>query len=289
MKDNIQDRILCSTGTMVGRENSFNYRRAVCSLASLKEDGILSGGELMMLRHYYDKKNEVISFLKDSEVPFPVIHCEKGVGTDLSHAAHLASVRDYMGEEELLETTMKNFRLNCSFGEAVGAKMMVLHLWGGEDSDSHVEYNCEKLPELSAIAMSHGLKLLIENVPSTTHDPLSNWLRACDSYPGTSLIFDTRFATLHDQVKDTLENPLVRFNLSHVHVSDFVGGYRNFAGLRPILHPGEGTADFELIFSLLKDMDYQGTVTLESPVMSGEDIDTAKLVSSLKFIADMLR
>ena len=282
----IKNRILCSTGTMVGRENSFNYQRAIDIISRLKSDGVLFGGELMMLRHYYDRQKELTSCVRGSGVPFPVIHCEKGVGTDLSHAAYLASVRDYMGEEELLRDTMKTFRLNCSFGEAVGARMMVLHLWGGEDSDSHVEYNCEKLPEMASVAMSHGLKLLIENVPSTTHDPLSNWRRACDEYPGTGLIFDTRFATLHDQVRDTLEDPLVRFNLSHVHVSDFVGGYRNFSALRPILHPGEGVVDFTLIFEQLRSMGYGSTVTLESPVMVGEELDVEKLKRSLAFIAE---
>ena len=281
-------RILCSTGTMVGRENDFNYRRAVDVIASLKEDGYLFGGELMMLKHYYDKKSEVTACVKASGVPYPVIHCEKGVGTDISHAAYLASVRDYMGEDELYAAALKNFRLNCSFGEAVGAKMMVLHLWGGEDSDSHIEYNCDKLQSLSAIAMSHGIKLLIENVPSTTHDPHSNWIRACDEYPGCGFIFDTRFATLHDQVEETLTDPLVRFNLSHVHVSDFVGGYRNFKALRPIPHPGEGVVDFDLVFRLLRDFDYSGTVTLESPVINGVELDLEKLKSSLRFIAEHL-
>lgn len=282
------DRILCSTGTMVGRENDFNYRRAVDVIASLKEDGLLFGGELMMLKHYYDKKTEVTECVKASAVPYPVIHCEKGVGTDISHAAYLASVRDYMGEDELYAAALKNFRLNCSFGEAVGAKMMVLHLWGGEDSDSHIEYNCDKLQSLSAIAMSHGLKLLIENVPSTTHDPHSNWIRACDEYPGCGFIFDTRFATLHDQVEETLSDPLVRFNLSHVHVSDFVGGYRNFSALRPIPHPGDGVVDFNLVFRLLREIGYRGTVTLESPVINGMELDTDKLKSSLNFIAERL-
>lgn len=281
-------RILCSTGTMVGRENDFNYRRAVDVIASLKEEGLLFGGELMMLKHYYDKKAEVTACVKASGVPYPVIHCEKGVGTDISHAAYLASVRDYMGEDELYATALKNFRLNCSFGEAVGAKMMVLHLWGGEDSDSHIEYNCDKLQSLSAIAMSHGIKLLIENVPSTTHDPHSNWIRACDEYPGCGFIFDTRFATLHDQVEETLTDPLVRFNLSHVHVSDFVGGYRNFQALRPIPHPGEGVVDFDLVFRLLRDFDYSGTITLESPVINGVELDLEKLKSSLRFIAEHL-
>ena len=282
---NPEKRILCSTGTMVGRENGFNYKRAVEVIGSLKERGLVYGGELMMLKHYYDKQDEVTSCIKDSGVPFPVIHCEKGVGTDLSHAGYLASVKDYMGEERLLDSVMDTFRLNCSFGESIGAQMMVLHLWGGEDSDSNISYNCSVLPELFSIAYSHGIRLLIENVPSTTNDPLSNWHRSVDSHPGIGLIFDSRFATLHDQVSETLSDPLVRYNLCHVHISDFVGGYRNFSALRPILHPGDGVVDFDLISKLLSDAKYRGTVTLESPVMTGNELDVELLEKSLRIIA----
>ncbi|MBR6806760.1 MAG: sugar phosphate isomerase/epimerase [Clostridia bacterium] len=280
------NRILCSTGTMVGHENDFNFRRAIDVLKSLREKGIIHGGELMMLKFYYNKKDEVVNCIKSSGVPFPVIHCEKGVGTDLSHAAFLESIKDFSGADELLESTFETFRLNCSFGEAVGAKKMVLHLWGGEDSDSHIEYNCDKLSELFAVAASHGIRLLVENVPSTTHDPLSNWRRALDSHPGCGLIFDTRFATLHDQVQETLTDPLVKFNLCHVHVSDFVGGYRNFASLSPIPHPLDGVVDFDLITKLLFDMGYNDTITLESPVINGMDLDVERLERSLKFIAE---
>lgn len=283
-----EKRILCSTGTMVGRENSFNYTRAVDVIRSMRERGLIFGGELMMLRHYYDKQEEITSYIKASGVPFPVIHCEKGVGTDLSHAGYLASVKDYMGEERLLEQVMDTFRLNCSFGESIGASMMVLHLWGGEDSDSNISYNCTVLQDLFSIAYSHGIRLLIENVPSTTNDPLSNWHSAVDAHPGIGLIFDSRFATLHDQVSETLGDPLVRYNLCHVHISDFVGGYRNFAALRPILHPGDGVVDFELISRLLNEAGYRGTVTLESPVMNGADIDTELLERSVRFIAEKL-
>lgn len=282
----LNKRILCSTGTMVGRENEYNFRRAIDVISSFCNKGIICGGELMMLKYYYNKKNEVVDCIKASKIPFPVIHCEKGVGTDLSHAAFLEHIRDYTGADELLSQTFDTFRLNCSFGEAIGAKKMVLHLWGGEDSDSHIEYNCEKLSELFSIAASHGIRLLIENVPSTTNDPLSNWHRALDAHPGCGLIFDTRFATLHDQVKETLTDPLVQFNLCHVHISDFVGGFRNFAALRPILHPLDGVVNFELITKLLSDMNYSDTITLESPVICGMELDTERLEKSLRFIAE---
>ncbi len=284
--NNPDKRILCSTGTMVGRENGFDLRRAVGVIADLREKNLVLGGEFMMLPYYYDRQGEVVELVKSSGVPFPVIHCEKGVGTSLSDCALMASEGKTDDASRLLEETLDVFRLNCSFAEDLSSRKMVLHLWGGRASDSHVEYNISALPRLVDIAREHGVKLLIENVPSTTHDPLSNWLSVCASNDDIGLIFDTRFATLHDQLEATLKNDVVRGRLSHVHVSDFVGGYRNFYALRPILHPTEGVVDFGLCASLLSEINYDGTITLESPVMVGADIDVAKLAASIRFIGD---
>ncbi len=280
-----QNRILCSTGTMVGRENGYNLRRAVRVIADFCHKSLILGGEFMMLPYYYDRFDEVTDTVLSTGVPYPVIHCEKAVGTALSDAAALWDSGECDSAEKLFSETLDIFRLNCFFAERLCSEKMVLHLWGGRRSDAHIEYNIGVWGRLQTMAKDHGLELLIENVPSTTHSPLSNWLEVCRTYPEAGLIFDTRFATLHGQLEETLKNETVKKNLSHVHVSDFVGGYKDFSALRPILHPLEGVVDFNLCASLLSDMGYNGTVTLESPVMAGDNIDVAKLESSLRFIA----
>lgn len=294
MKNN---RLLCSTGAMVVRENGYNYKRALSVIAKLKEKELLYGGELMMLKFYYDKRESIVSEVLRSDVPFPLIHCEKGIGTDLSHAAYLDSAGEYKSAEALLFDTIEHFRLNCRFGEDIGARYMVLHLWGGLDSDSYVEYNISKLGLLTDIASGHGLDLLLENVPCTTRDPLSNWLSIIERYPKSELIFDTRFATVHEQAEATLSCVGIIDRLRHIHVSDcaytlFENAYmqnamRDFSCLRPILHPYEGIVKLDDIAASLAKLGYTGTVTLESPVMEGEELNTARLESSFRILSDI--
>ena len=242
----------------------------------------------MMLPAYYGRGDGVISLVRDCGVPAPVIHCDKDVGTLLSDAGTLYAAGKSEDADGKRDEGLRLFRLNCAFGESLSIPRMVLHLWGGYASDHHVEYNVSMLPELSRIASEHGIRLLIENVPSSRYDPLSNWRRLLPSLGDGGLIFDTRFGQLHDQIREILTDPEIAPRIEHVHVSDFGGGYRDFAALRPILHPGEGTVDFPLAASLLDAMDYRGAVTLESPVMGEEGWNTDKLAGTLRYLADLL-
>ena len=277
-------RLLCSTGTMVSRYNGYDYKRALGVTRDLYDRGKIDGAELMMLHFYYDKFDEVTSAVTDCGVPFPVIHCEKDVGMELSDAGVLLEEGKADEAADMTAKTLETFRYNCKFGKKIGAGMMVLHLWGGFASDTHIEYNCRYIDEMTETAKEYGLTLLVENIPSTKYDPLSNWHRVLDACKNARFIFDTRFGALHDQAAEILSDREITDRLLHVHVSDFVGGYRNFKALRPIPHPGEGVVDFDLISRGLDAIGYGGTITLESPVVNGTELDTAKLESTFEYM-----
>ncbi len=278
--------IYVSTGALVGRVNGYDLRGGLDIIAGLYGEGLCRGLELMMLTAYYDRAGSVVEAVRDCGVPVPVIHCEKDVGTLLSDAGTLSAEDKTDEAERTRDEALRLFRLNCEFGEALSVPRMVIHLWGGYASDRHVDYNISLLPKLLSMAGEHGLRLLIENVPSSLADPLSNWRRLLPVLGDGGLIFDTRFGQLHGQIRETLTDPELSPRIEHVHVSDFGGGYRDFSALRPILHPGEGTVDFPLTASLLDGMGYRGGVTLESPVMSPEGRDTVKLASTLRYLRD---
>ncbi|MDD7179456.1 MAG: hypothetical protein SPF67_00700, partial [Eubacteriales bacterium] len=63
-------------------------------------------------------------------------------------------------------------------------------------------------------------------------------------------------------------------------------GKKNEWGLiRPILQPGEGQVDFDHIISNMPH--YEGSVTLESPVLSDDgSVDTATLNRSLDYLRE---
>ena len=276
--------LLVSTGTMVGRLNGFDYRTALKELESLFSDGLCEGLELMMLNFYYDKQDEVVSAVKGSGVPSPVIHCEKDVGTFLSDAGVYSADGKTEDAVAARKKAFDFFGANCVFAEKLGIDRMVLHLWGGINSDRNVEYNISALEKLSDTAHSHGIRLLIENVPSQKNDPRSNWHTLLPYLGDNALIFDTRFGCLHAQSSDILTDDELTPKIEHIHVSDFGGGYREFSALRPILHPGEGNVDFDGTAALLDSLGYDGTITLESPVISENGIDREKQRRTLVYL-----
>ncbi len=285
----MKNLLLVSTGTMVGSENGFNYKRALAEIYALTEKGLADGAELMMLKHYYDKKDSVCEAVKASGVIPHVIHCEKEIGTMISEAARLDASGECDDAEALYKSATELFRLNCAFAEILRVPRMVLHLWGGIDSDRYVEYNISKFDDLTGIAAEHGVRILVENIPSNCHDPLSNWRLLMPQIGEAGLIFDTRFGKLHEQSADILSDSEITAKIEHVHVSDFAGKYREFKALRPILHPGEGTIDFAEVFALLRGVGYRGSVTLESPIMVGDGLDIKKIEKTMSYIKENLK
>ena len=276
---------------MVGYRNGYDYRRALREFVRLRESGITDGVELMMLQFYYDKLETVADAVNASGLVSAdsVIHCEKEVGTMISDAGVLHAEGKTGDAEALYRQAYGLYRQNCRMAELTGLHRMVLHLWGGRASDGHIAYNASKLAELSETAAEYGVRLLAENIPSSRDNPLSNWKRLLPLPENTGFIFDTRFGKLHEQTRETLTDPAVTPRIEHVHISDFGGTYRDFSALRPILHPGEGTIDFEETAALLDGMGYTGTVTLESPVMlDGGGYDLAKLERTLRYLNEIL-
>lgn len=279
-------RLYVSTGTMVARDNGYDYMRALGEIKRLEQQGLCDGLELMMLKFYYDKREKVIDAIKSFGVNAATIHCEKDIGTMLSDAGALIERGETHDAEAMLHDAIDLFRYNCTFAEKLNTDRMVIHLWGGYNSDSHIEYNIEKYCTLRDIAAEYGVRLLVENIPSRIYDPRSNWHKLLPCLGDGGLVFDTRFGMLHRQIEGILRDSALTEKIEHVHISDFAGTYRQFRALRPILHPGEGSVDFVKTAGLLNKIGYCGTITLESPVVEGEDLDMAKLAGTLRFIRE---
>ena len=58
------------------------------------------------------------------------MHVEKTVGDRIS--------RDGPGDTE---NALLDFEKNCEAANVIGARRLVMHLWGGVDSDRHIEHN----------------------------------------------------------------------------------------------------------------------------------------------------
>lgn len=280
-----EKRLLCSTGTMVSRLTDYDYSGAMRIIRRLADEKIIYGAELMMLKRYYDTPDDVISCVIGAKVPVPVIHCEKDVGGDLSRAALLEASGEHDAAARLCDSLLEDFTLNCRFGRAVGAELMVLHLWSGLESDSNIEFNLSLAPTLYEIAAEHSIKLLFETIPCTAHDPITNLLALFEGFENAEFTYDTRLTALHGEEVSFLQNATLSSRVRHVHVSDFIGKIRDFSALRPIYHPRDGQIDFDAISNELSRLKYSGFITLESPINVLDDAGAARLRASFEYLS----
>ncbi len=276
--------ILASTGTLVGRSNGYDVTLVSRILPPLMDEGLIAGGELMMLNSYYDRMDEVAKEWEAAGIPFPVIHCEKDVGTLFSDTGAMLAAGDTAAAKETRAHALSLFRQNCEMGARARSSRMVLHLWGGRNSDAHLETNRELLEACREIIRPYGIRLLIENIPSSVNDPLANWRELLPLGEDVGFIFDTRFGNLHRQIEQIWADGAIVPHIEHIHISDHSGAERDFSSLRPILHPGEGMIDFDRFARILDEKQYGGTITLESPVIREGGADGDKLRRTLLYL-----
>ena len=266
----MNNKIYCSTGTIIGGENNFDWNLIIENRNNISADGF----ELMMLHVYYKQFREMEKRFAAENMVFPVIHASKNIGDLLSHADRESTVE-----------AIRLFELNCEFGVNIGAEKIVLHLWGGGDSDKNIEHNIDMCETLLEISGKYNITLLIENIPCVVNEPLSYWNILESRYPDLRFIADTRFLGFHSQTEEIFESQWYDKNkITHMHVSDFSGPVRDFSTLRPILHPHEGMIDMDSLLTNAAEK-YNGSITLESPVINGDgSLDIEKLNNSLNYI-----
>ena len=286
----MKHKIYLTMGSLVEKRNDFDADEVKRTIPRLMEEGFIDGCEFMFIRFYYEEDlgRRLARDLVREGCLFPTFHTHKDIGALLSDGGVALSQGDALTAEKLRREALDMFRYNCETALEAGSERLVLHLWGGLNSDSAIDFNADALPSLLDIADGYSLRLMIENVPSAVTDPLTNLLKIKERFDRCGVVFDTRFATCHGNAGQTLSDPDVAPHIEHVHISDYRGGLKEFSHLRPIYHPGYGQCDFSLIFSMLKDMGYGGSFTLESPGISGEGpgIDLDRLKRSLTFIRE---
>ncbi len=243
--------ILCSTGALIGRPNNRDYTLLKDLAPKLSCDGF----ELMIYPDWYPNPDKLIDFTREIGLNIPVIHCEKKIGELLAS-----------GSSEDLKTAMNDFRLNCEIARGVGAKKLVLHLWNGLVSDSHIENNISGYKYLREISDEFGLELLVENVVCNVSDPMSRLHELHENYPDAGFVFDTKMAAFHCQEELLYDdsNSWLQDNIRHYHVNDYGGGYKDWTNLK-VLPVGKGRVDFGKFFSYIRRKNHQSfTFTVEA-------------------------
>ncbi len=270
------NRILCSTGAFVGRYSGYDYTL----LKRVSDEVCCDGFEYMMDKADYDRSSEVIAFLKTLSKPVITFHTEKHVGDFISRNAD--------GDDE---NALVLFEKNCIMAAKTGARLMVLHLWNGLDSDKDLPHNIRMFRALKDMADRYSLVLTVENVVCNTHDPMHNLRALLSEYNDIRFTFDTKMAEFHGQLQELYlsENKDIWQHISHIHVNDYRGGVMDWENLRT-LHIGKGQIDFDSFFSFVKDNGYSGDFTIESTSFDKTGaIDTDSMNESIDSVRAFLR
>lgn len=270
-------QILCSTGALIGRPNNRDYTLLKELAGKLECDGF----EFMMYESWYDQVDRLVAALKEFSLHIPVMHCEKHIGEAIS-----------AGGRENREEAFRRYRINCDIAEKLDAEKLVIHLWDGITSDSHFENNLEAFGELSKIAESRGIDLLVENVVCNCENPMKHWCELAERYPDVHFIFDTKMAAFHEQL-DLLYREEYAWlwrdgHIRHFHVNDYGGGYMEWAKLKT-LPIGAGHIDFAEFFDFIRRTGYDDTFTVEATAFNSEGIvDTEMLNRCFRGIREYL-
>jgi len=244
------NRILCSTGALVGRPNGRDFRLLEQCVERLDCDGF----EFMMYDSWYGQVEEVRAFMTRLPAPVPAVHCEKGIGEIISR-----------NEPGGMEDALRRFRINCELACAIGAETLVMHLWNGVYSDKNIECNLEMYGRLRKIADGYGIVLTVENVVCSHQNPLTHMRSLMKRYPDVRFTFDTKMAEFHGQMGElyTESGKGLFRHVRHMHINDFKGACMDWGSLRT-LHVGQGQIDFERLFAFVKEQGYAGDFTVEA-------------------------
>ncbi len=266
----VKHPVLCSTGAVVTRANGRDHRLIEKFFPLLHCDGM----EFMQYETWYDRREAIARELAASGIPFPTMHVTKNVGDQIS--------RDQGPDTE---NAVRAFRWNCETANIIGAKTLVLHLWGNVDSDRHIEHNYRTFERLLAIAREHGLCLTVENVVCSHFDPMTHLSELHRRFPGCAFTIDTKMCAFHGQLR-LLADPGWAWLweegcVRHLHVNDFAGGIMDWKALRT-LFVGSGNVDFESFFLNVGRRGYRGSLTCEcTAVQPDGSVDLGRLNASL--------
>ena len=226
---------------------------------------------------------DIAHALQTSHLSFPVMHAEKNIGVALGKPS---KAERKQGVQWLSE--------NCRLAQILGTRILVLHLWGWPELDDALETNLASLRQCLDIAEHHGLRLAIETIPCHHGVPLSNVRRAVERDNRSYVALDTEFLAQSNQLDEVFTSTWLWSSqpsqrIQHIHIKDFDGHSFTAAGKRRYLHPGEGIIDFAHFFAMLKQCNYDGYISLESPAIDMHGlVNIERIQESLRYIEKLI-
>jgi sugar phosphate isomerase/epimerase len=230
--------------------------------------------EIMFYDPWYGRFEEIATRIRELGLHCVATHAERSIGPDL-----------VAGDADTRERAFDHLAENSRFTSAIGASVLVLHLWGLPDGDAKLDQQLEALPRLIDIAQAAGVQLAIETIPCTVGTPLENLERVIARDARARVVLDTEFLSMHDQLDAALDDSPIWDD----DIKDFDGELEDEDGRRRYLHPGEGSIPFGRWFSEVAGRGYRGPISLESTVVGrAGEVDIDRLNRSLAKVRQLV-
>jgi len=236
--------ILCSTGVLF--ESGRPHIESILRLGPrVPADGL----ELLVVRDMVGTLADAAQRLRDSGLRFPAVHAPKLAGS---------MIPGDEGERQLTEA--------ARFAKAIGADVVVLHLWDLPESDTNFDTRLDAAVVAADIAEEAGVTLAVETIPCLESTPLANIARVLEHEPRLSVALDTEFLAYHGEIDDAIASDFLWDGrvVRHIHLKDFGGSLVDDTGRRRYHAVGEGTIDFKKFFGALERHGFDGYVSFES-------------------------
>ncbi len=178
-------------------------------------------------------------------------------------------------DEKLRKLSVDLVKRSIAMIEYINFDCAVIHLTApGEDKALNNEKACMKsLEELLPFSVSSGIKLAIENIPSTLGKSTNvvKTVKTLNS-PEVGICFDSGHSNLEDNIGISLE--LLKDHIITTHLHDNDGNKDEH------LPPEEGNIDWLSLFERMKKFNYKGPFIFEPDYHNSEE--SLKKLSALK-------
>lgn len=231
---------------------SYPLEEAIKRIAKIGYDGIEIGAAAP---HAYPKylnparRKEIKQILDDNGIALSSMLPAPGGGPGFNPSSPLVEER-----AEMLDQYQQVIELCAQWG---GKTVIYLAGWQvyGTSRKQAWEWSREGLVKVAKMAADHGVTMVVEPQAVDT-----NLIEGCDDAiqmmeevgaPNVKLMFDTIHVMYRNEVPSDYVYQMGK-NLHHVHISD-----------TDRLPPGQGRGDFISVVNALKEVDFEGYLTME--------------------------
>ena len=189
--------------------------------------------------------------------------------------------------EEVRSGWIREAKQMITVGSQLGVHLLNFHFYSRLGMVGRTEKSREgflqnftnSMAELAHFAAQNGVELMLENVPAEEGHPLESlacFLQVMSGVPSLKFHFDIAHAFIENRMKGVREY-LDTFpdKLAHIHIHDNHGKQDEHLPL------GEGKIDFKKVVKLLKEFNYDRTITFEVFTSQSDAVRSRQLLKKL--------